>query len=247
MPETATDVQGVFSSIAKKYDRLNTILTLNIDQLWRKRAVKLCGLQEKDQVLDLCCGTGKMIERLCPAVGETTPVTGLDFNQPMLDVGADRLSRLIPRFRYTLIQGDATALPFEAETFDCVTMAFGIRNIPDKPRALSEMIRVLKPGGRAVCLELSKPEMPVFRNVYDLYFGHVLPVIGYVGTRDKAAYRYLRDSVNGFMTKGQLRSAFEGAGFEKAGFESLTLGVASIHYGTKPASVPDVNPDRNMV
>ncbi|MCB2353602.1 bifunctional demethylmenaquinone methyltransferase/2-methoxy-6-polyprenyl-1,4-benzoquinol methylase UbiE [Clostridium estertheticum] len=234
MSETITDVQGIFSSIATKYDKLNAILTLNIDKLWRKKAVKLCNIKENDKVLDLCCGTGKMIELECRAVGESTMVVGLDFNKEMINVGYKKLNKSLRGYKFNLIQGDATELPFEDNSFHCITIAFGLRNVPNKIKAISEMYRVLKPGGKVVCLELSKPKMPVFRNVYNLYFNFVLPVIGYLGTQDKAAYNYLRDSVNDFMTKKQLRHEFENVGFENSGFKSLTCGIASIHYGIKP-------------
>ncbi|WP_298844159.1 bifunctional demethylmenaquinone methyltransferase/2-methoxy-6-polyprenyl-1,4-benzoquinol methylase UbiE [Clostridium sp.] len=234
MSEMITDVQSVFSSIASKYDKLNTILTLNIDKIWRKKAVKLCTIKENDRVLDLCCGTGKMVELECTAVGENTEVVGLDFNKEMLDVGYKNLNKSLTNYKFSLMQGDAMELPFEDSTFNCITIAFGLRNIPNKRKSISEMYRVLKPGGKVVCLELSKPEIPIFRNVYNLYFNYVLPVIGYLGTQDKAAYYYLRDSVNGFMTKKQLRHEFKNVGFENSEFKSLTCGIASIHYGIKP-------------
>lgn len=234
MKEEAINVHDVFSSIATKYDKLNTILTLNIDQIWRKKAVKLCNIKENNKVLDLCCGTGKMIELECRAVGEPTMVIGLDFNKEMINVGYKKLNKSLNNHKFNLIQGDAMELPFSDNSFDCITIAFGLRNVPDKIKSISEMYRVLKPGGKVVCLELSKPEMPVFKNIYNLYFNFVLPVIGYLGTQDKAAYYYLRDSVNGFMTKKQLRCEFRNIGFENSGFKSLTCGIASIHYGIKP-------------
>ncbi|HEY8803720.1 MAG TPA: bifunctional demethylmenaquinone methyltransferase/2-methoxy-6-polyprenyl-1,4-benzoquinol methylase UbiE [Clostridium sp.] len=234
MKEITTDVQSVFSSIANNYDKLNTILTLNIDQLWRKKAVKLCNIKGNDKVLDLCCGTGKMIELECKAVGKNTEVIGLDFNKEMINVGYTKLNQSLSNYEFNLIQGDAMELPFKENTFNCITIAFGLRNVPNKIKAISEMYRVLKPGGKVVCLELSKPRIPIFRNIYNLYFNFALPVIGYLGTRDKAAYYYLRDSVNGFMTKNQLKSEFENIGFENSGFKSLTCGISSIHYGIKP-------------
>lgn len=234
MTHAKTDVNKIFSSIAHNYDRLNTILTLNIDQLWRRRALKLCRLRPGARVLDLCCGTGKMMALECRAVGETTQVTGLDFNKEMMVRCKKNLKRTLGQDRFRLVQGDAAALTFSQNSFDCVTIAFGIRNIENKTDAIAEMYRVLRPGGRVVCLELSKPEIPVLNRIYSLYFNHVLPIIGYLGTRDKAAYYYLRDSVNGFMKKETLQTAFEEAGFIETGYKSLSLGIASIHYGVKP-------------
>jgi len=166
MSEMITDVQSVFSSIASKYDKLNTILTLNIDQLWRKKAVKLCNIKDNDKILDLCCGTGKMVELECRSVGGNTEVVGLDFNREMLDVGYKNLNKSLNNYKFSLMQGDAMELPFGDSTFNCITIAFGLRNVPNKRKSISEMYRVLKPGGKVVCLELSKPKMPIFRNVY---------------------------------------------------------------------------------
>lgn len=233
MSQTNSHIDEIFTSIAHQYDRLNTLLTLNIDQLWRKKTIQLCHLKAHDKVLDLCCGTGKMMELECLQVGKDTKVVGLDFNKEMLQVGKERLDHIIGRYKFDLVQGDAMALPFEENTFDCVTIAFGLRNIPDKEKAISEMYRVVRPGGKVVCLELSKPELPVFKTVYNLYFNYALPVIGFLGTRDKKAYYYLRDSVNGFMTKDQLKNKFKKAGFQRSGFLSLSLGIASVHFGRK--------------
>ena len=230
------NVYNVFSSIANKYDGLNTVLTLNIDRLWRKKAIKICNLKEKDKVLDLCCGTGKMIEYACKTVGKDTEVIGLDFNEAMLDVARSNLDQSIENYKYKLIKGNILSLPFKDTSFECITIAFGLRNIKDKFKALSEIRRVLKPNGKLVCLELSTPSVPVFKDLYALYFNHVLPIIGYLGTRDKTAYCYLRDSVNSFMSKNELQLAFEKVGFIDTGYLSLTGGISSIHYGTKKSN-----------
>lgn len=233
MPENTSEIQNIFSSIANKYDTLNSVLTLNIDKLWRKKALKICNLKENNKALDLCCGTGQMVHYLCKTVGKNTEVIGLDFNEEMIKVGYKRLEQSIKGYKFRLINGNVLALPFKDNTFDCITIAFGLRNVPDKKKALLEMYRVLKPGGKLICLELSKPTIPLFKNVYYLYFNHVLPFIGYLGTRDKKAYYYLRDSVNDFMTKDQLKIEFEKCGFKDTNFKALTFGIASIHYGIK--------------
>lgn len=209
---TTKDVERIFSVIANRYDILNSILTLNIDKIWRKKAIKTCNIKEGQKVLDLCCGTGQMINYECKAVGKNTTVTGVDFSQEMLNVGAKRLNNSIKAYKFKLVRGSILELPFEENTFECITIAFGLRNIPDKNKALSEMYRVLKPGGKLVCLELSKPNIPILKNLYDLYFNYVLPAIGAIGTGDKKAYYYLRDSVNNFMSKKQLKQEFEKRG-----------------------------------
>lgn len=234
MAETnITDVEKIFSVIAKRYDMLNSILTLNIDKLWRRKAIKICNIKEGQKVLDLCCGTGQMINYECKAVGKNTPVVGIDFSQEMLNVGDERLNHLAKDYKFKLVRGSILELPFEDNTFDCITIAFGLRNIQDKDKALSEMYRVLKPNGRVVCLELSKPNIPIFKNIYNVYFNHILPAVGSIGTGDKKAYFYLRDSVNDFMNKKQLRKVFENNGLKNSQYKSLTFGIASIHYGTK--------------
>ncbi|MFT8350618.1 bifunctional demethylmenaquinone methyltransferase/2-methoxy-6-polyprenyl-1,4-benzoquinol methylase UbiE [Clostridium saccharoperbutylacetonicum] len=227
------EVEKIFSIIAKRYDILNSILTLNIDRLWRRKAIKICDIKEGQKVLDLCCGTGQMINYECKAVGKNTTVIGIDFSQEMLEVGAKRLNESLKDYRYKLIKGSITKLPLEDNTFDCITIAFGLRNIIDKNEALSEMYRVLKPGGKVICLELSKPDIPILKKIYGLYFNHVLPAVGSIGTGDKKAYYYLRDSVNKFMNKKQLKEKFSEIGFKNAGYESLTFGISSIHYGIK--------------
>ena len=233
MAEINADVEKIFSIIAKRYDVLNSILTLNIDKLWRRKAIKICDIKEGDKVLDLCCGTGQMINYECRAVGKNTTVIGVDFNQEMLKVGAKRLKQSLEDYKYKLIKGSILELPFEENTFDYITIAFGLRNIPDKNKALREMYRVLKPGGKVVCLELSKPNIPILKNIYDLYFNYVLPKVGSICTGDTKAYYYLRDSVNNFMSKKQLKLAFKNTGLKNSQYKSLTFGIASIHYGTK--------------
>ncbi len=228
-----TRVHAIFSAIAHQYDRLNTVLSWGTDRLWRHQAIRQCRLQPGDAALDLCCGTGMMIPPLARGVGSDTFVVGLDFNAEMLKVAHQRLSKH-PKLNYQLVEGNVLSLPFESASFSCVTIAFGLRNIPDIPEALSQIYRVLKPGGRLVCLELSNPELPVFKDLYGLYFNHVLPVVGYLGTGNHQAYTYLRDSVKRFLSKKELLQAFQEAGFQQSFYQSLTGGIAALHVGRKP-------------
>lgn len=233
MVNNSLEVQNIFSSIAEKYDKLNSILTFNIDKLWRKKAIRMSDLKVNDKVLDLCCGTGQMIDYACRKVGKNTEVIGLDFNQKMIDVGYRRLIQSIGDYKFKLLKGDILELPFDDNSFDCVTIAFGLRNIKDKNKALSEMYRVLRPGGKLVCLELSNPELPILKELHSAYLTFILPTIGYIGTKDKNAYSYLRDSVKNFMPKKKLKLLFDDAGFIDTECTSLTGGIASIHYGVK--------------
>lgn len=233
MMNNTIDVQNIFSSIAEKYDKLNSILTFNIDKLWRKKAIRMSDLKVNDKVLDLCCGTGQMIDYACRKVGKNTEIIGLDFNQEMINVGYKRLSQSIGDYKFKLLKGDILELPFGDNSFDCVTIAFGLRNIKDKNKALLEMYRVLRPGGKLVCLELSNPELPILKELHSAYLTFILPTIGYIGTKDKSAYAYLRDSVKNFMPKKKLKLLFDDTGFIRTGYISLTGGIASIHYGVK--------------
>lgn len=233
MENNTIDLQNIFSSIARKYDKLNSVLTFNIDKMWRKKAIKACNLKVNDKVLDLCCGTGQMINYACKKVGKDTEVIGLDFNQEMLNVGYRRLNQSIGAYKFKLLRGDILELPFGDNSFDCVTIAFGIRNIKDKRKALSEIYRVLRPGGKLICLELSNPEMPFFKKLHSIYLTYILPTIGYIGTKDKNAYIYLSDSVKHFIPKNILKYSFNNVGFKDTGYISLTFGIASIHYGFK--------------
>lgn len=226
-------VNTFFSTIAKRYDRMNTLLTLNIDKLWRKKAIRLCNIKKGYKVIDLCCGIGQMIEEIYRQAGNDTSVIGLDCNDEMLAVADKKLNNQSNGIHFDLVNGDVLNIPYSDSNFDVVTIAFGIRNIPNHAKALNEMYRVLKPGGSLICLELSKPTVPVFRNIYDIYFNHILPFLGYIGTGDMGAYYYLRDSVNHFMKKPELQSAFKAAGFKNTGYISLTGGIASIHFGQK--------------
>ncbi|MBN7772501.1 bifunctional demethylmenaquinone methyltransferase/2-methoxy-6-polyprenyl-1,4-benzoquinol methylase UbiE [Clostridium aminobutyricum] len=233
MIETTTGIDSIFTSIASKYEQLNSILTFNIDKSWRKKAINLCQLKAGDTVLDLCCGTGQMVEYACKIVGKNAQVIGLDFNDAMINEAHKKLKKPLKGYTYQIMKGNVLELPFSDHSFDCITIAFGIRNIKDKRKVLSEMYRVVKPGGNVICLELSKPEMPIIKNIYAIYFNHLLPIIGYVGTQDRTAYYYLRNSVNGFMKKNELKQEFDAVGFQNTDYISLTFGVASIHYGKK--------------
>ncbi|MHB9094050.1 MAG: demethylmenaquinone methyltransferase [Eubacteriales bacterium] len=235
-------VHSIFSAIAKKYDTLNTVLSLNQDKYWRKFTVEQTGLETGGTVLDVCCGTGMITRELAKKVGPTGKVVGLDFCQEMLDIAKEALKGSSYENNVEYVQGNAMELPFPDNTFDSATIGFGLRNVPDMPKTVREMARVVKPGGRVVCLEFSKPTVPVFKQVYNFYFNKWVPFLGKLGVGTEGPYRYLHNSWKAFPHQKELRDEFTRQGLQEATFYELTGGVVSVHLGVKPlaASVSSV-------
>ena len=227
----------MFDSIAGDYDSLNHILSLDIDKIWRKRALKqIVDSPAPVQVLDLACGTGDFSIAIakalsCPATGNH--VTGVDLSEGMLAVMREKVEKAGLSGMINIEEGDGENLRFPDSTFDRVTIAFGIRNFEDRPKGLREMLRVLKPGGRLVILELSRPENKVIRRFYDLYFLHILPKIGGKVSGDKAAYAYLPASVAAFPGKKEFMATMREAGFRSVTHKAFTLGVCRMYTGEK--------------
>lgn len=230
----ATRVREMFSRIAGRYDLLNHLLSGNTDKRWRKLVAKRLqsALSSPDaRALDVACGTGDLSLALIAAT--RARVTGLDFCRPMLELAA-RKAKDGTSPRCVFIEGDALRLPFEAETFDAVTIAFGLRNLSSVEKGLSELLRVLKPGGRACILEFSKPVVPGFNLLFQLYFTRLLPHIGGMISGSSSAYEYLPASVSRFPDQKQLARMMREAGFEEVEYENLTGGIAALHLGTRP-------------
>ncbi len=226
----------MFDSIAGDYDSLNHILSLDIDKIWRKRALKrIVDAPAPVQVLDLACGTGDFSIAIAKALSRSTGgrVTGVDLSEGMLAVMREKVRKAGLNGMISIEEGDGEALRFPDNTFDRVTIAFGIRNFEDRPKGLSEMLRVLKPGGRLVILELSRPKNPVIRWFYDLYFLHILPKIGGKISGDKAAYAYLPASVAAFPGKKAFTATMRSAGFRSVTHKALTLGICRMYTGEK--------------
>lgn len=230
----ANKIEALFDSIASDYDRLNHILSLGIDRTWRRRALKEIVTPEKPQrILDVACGTGDFSITIARKAAPGTSVTGLDLSEGMLKVmegkvAVEGLSGMISSAR-----GNCEGMPFEDGTFDVVTIAFGIRNFEHREDALREILRVLRPGGRLVILELSIPEVPIIRGLYRLYFTKVLPLIGGAVSGDKAAYRYLPASVVKFPQKEEWMATMRGCGYSGVRHKAFTFGICRMYIGEK--------------
>lgn len=223
-------VHTVFQNISKKYDRLNNIISFEQHKVWRKRVMKEMSVKKGSTALDVCCGTADWTIALSKAVGPQGEVTGLDFSENMLEVGKEKTAHMD---NIHLVHGDAMNLPFDDASFDYVTIGFGLRNVPDYLGALKEMERVLKPGGMIVCLETSQPTLPVFKQVYRLYFKFVMPIFGKLFAKSKEEYEWLQQSTFDFPGKEKLKRLFEQAGFSNIKVRSFTGGVTAMHLGYK--------------
>ena len=219
-------VRGMFASLALRYDLLNSLLSQGQDRRWRRRAAQLTRARPGDRVLDVCTGTGALAQLLRRRVGVSGEVVGIDLTEAMLEVARTR----VPEVRFVV--GDACSLPFADESFDAATMAFGLRNIDDRQRALDELGRVLRPGGRAVILEFSQVH-PLLRPAYAWYSRRLIPVIarGVLG-RD-SAYRYLTDSIAAFAPPDLVTSWLKQSGFNPVHQYRMTAGVVALHVGRR--------------
>ena len=223
----------MFDSIAGDYDALNHILSLDVDKIWRKKALKqIVDAPAPVQVLDLACGTGDFSIAIAKAL-TGGHVTGVDLSEGMLAVMREKVDMAELNGMISIEEGDGENLRFPNNTFDRVTIAFGIRNFEDRPKGLREMLRVLKPGGRLVILELSRPENKIIRWFYDLYFLHILPKIGGKVSGDKAAYAYLPASVAAFPGKKEFTATMREAGFRTVTHKAFTLGICRMYTGEK--------------
>ncbi|AUM01111.1 bifunctional demethylmenaquinone methyltransferase/2-methoxy-6-polyprenyl-1,4-benzoquinol methylase UbiE [Zoogloeaceae bacteirum Par-f-2] len=228
--EKRKKVAQVFSSVARKYDIMNDLMSLGLHRLWKAFTVQVSGVREGDRVLDVAGGTADLSLAFARRVGESGQVWLTDINHAMLAVGRDRV--LDRGFALPVAQCDAEKLPFADDWFDCVTVAFGLRNMTHKDRALSEMRRVLKPGGRLLVLEFSKVWKPL-EPAYDLYSFKLLPWLGKKVANDADSYRYLAESIRMHPGQEELKTMMEQAGLGKVDYFNLTAGIVALHRGYK--------------
>ncbi|MDC7768247.1 demethylmenaquinone methyltransferase [Priestia megaterium] len=225
-------VHGVFEKIYKNYDQMNSVISFQRHKAWRKDTMNRMNVQKGTKALDVCCGTADWTLAMAEAVGETGEAVGLDFSQNMLKIGEEKVKNS-PFSNITLLHGNAMELPFEDNSFDYVTIGFGLRNVPDYLQVLKEMQRVVKPGGKVVCLETSQPTMIGYRQMYLLYFKYIMPALGKMVAKSYDEYSWLQESARDFPGQKQLADMFREAGLTDVEVKSYTGGVAAMHLGYK--------------
>jgi demethylmenaquinone methyltransferase/2-methoxy-6-polyprenyl-1,4-benzoquinol methylase len=224
-------IRNIFTTVAPHLDMLTSGFSFGLDHFWRKRAVSRSGIREGEQVLDVCTGTGKMASLLCRRVGPRGSVTGADFCKEMIELA--KVKTGARHANVSFIFSDAKDVPFPDNTFDAVTVAFGIRNIPDTEAALREFKRVLKPGGKFICLELTKPRAAWFRVPYEWYVFKVMPVIAMRVMKNAKPYVYLPRSINAFYSPEAFKRLVATCGFSDITAHSMTMGIATITRAVK--------------
>ncbi len=230
--EKARHVAEVFHSVASKYDLMNDLMSMGIHRLWKRFTLYNSQVRTGAKVLDIAGGTGDLTARFSTMVGDRGQVILADINASMLNVGRNRLIDRGLAGNIDYVQANAESLPFPDNSFDCITIAFGLRNVTDKDKALASMFRVLKPGGQLMILEFSKPA-DWLAPLYDQYSFKVLPKLGQLLTRDAESYRYLAESIRMHPDQETLLSMMENAGFERCQFHNMTAGIVALHRGYK--------------
>ncbi|AND41242.1 MULTISPECIES: demethylmenaquinone methyltransferase [Cytobacillus] len=225
-------VHSVFEKIYGNYDKMNSVISFQQHLRWRKDTMKKMNVQKGSKALDVCCGTADWSIALAEAVGENGKVVGLDFSKNMLKIGEEKIKdRKLKQVE--LVHGNAMELPFADNSFDYVTIGFGLRNVPDYLQVLKEMHRVAKPGGIAVCLETSQPTLFGYKQAYYFYFRFIMPMFGKLFAKSFNEYSWLQESARDFPGMKELAGMFEEAGFKNVTFKPYSGGVAAVHIGTK--------------
>jgi demethylmenaquinone methyltransferase/2-methoxy-6-polyprenyl-1,4-benzoquinol methylase len=231
--EKARRVRGVFDSVANRYDLMNDLMSLGIHRIWKRIAIEMAAVAPGQRVLDLAAGTGDLTAALARRAGASGSVIAADINAAMLEIGRNRLIDRGIAGTVAYAQADAERLPFADDSFDVVTMAFGLRNVTNKAAALRSILRVLKPGGKLLVLEFSHPRTRPVAALYDVYSFRMLPLIGRVVAGDESSYRYLAESIRMHPDQAALQALMEEAGYAHCDHINLSAGVVAIHRGYK--------------
>ncbi len=226
-------VANVFHSVAGKYDLMNDLLSFGVHRVWKRFTIDCSGVRKGQKVLDLAGGTGDFSAKFSRIVGETGQVVLADINDSMLQVGREKLRNLGVVGNVEYVQANAEALPFADNTFDCIIISFGLRNVTDKDKALQSMYRVLKPGGRLLVLEFSKPILDPLSKLYHFYSFNILPKVGEAVVNDGESYRYLAESIRMHPDQNTLKTMMAQAGFESVDYYNLSAGIVALHRGYK--------------
>ncbi len=231
--EKANRVAEVFHSVADKYDVMNDVMSFGVHRLWKRLTIDAAGAKQGSQVLDLAGGTGDLASKFARIVGKSGKVVLSDINASMLENGRKRLTDQGIAGNIEYVQANAECLPFADNTFDIITIAFGLRNVTNKDAALRSMFRVIKPGGRLLVLEFSKPVLPGLAPLYDQYSFKLLPMMGKLIANDADSYRYLAESIRMHPDQATLQGMMETAGFERVTYTNMTGGIVALHKGFK--------------
>lgn len=231
--DKAGRVADVFHSVASNYDLMNDVMSMGIHRLWKRYTIEMSGVRSGQRVLDIAGGTGDLAAKFSELVGDDGEVVLADINESMLQVGRERLVDRGILGNISYVQANAEELPFPNNHFDCITIAFGLRNVTDKNAALRSMQRVLKPGGRLLILEFSKPVVPGLGPVYDIYSFKLLPLMGKLIAKDDSSYRYLAESIRMHPKQEELLAMMQDAGLERCEYFNLSGGIVALHRGFK--------------
>lgn len=226
-------VKYIFDNVVEGYDLMNDLMSFGIHRIWKRVAVEMSEIRPNSFFLDLAGGTGDMVKLIAPRLSHEGTAILSDINEKMLVSGRDKLIDLgISNF--LSVQIDAQILPFKQDSFDVISIAFGLRNVTDKTKALNSILDCLKPGGKLIVLEFSKPTNEMLREIYDIYSFEIIPKLGEIVLSSEESYHYLAESIRMHPNQEELKDLFEECGFENCNYENLTNGIVAIHTGTKP-------------
>ena len=231
--EKADRVKAVFDSVANRYDLMNDLMSLGLHRIWKRIAVEICAIRPHQVVLDVAAGSADLSAQFANRLAQTGALWVTDINAEMLHMGRNKLIDRGQTKNIHYCQANAECLPFQANSFDCIAIGFGLRNVTQIPLALQAFYRVLKPGGRLIILEFSKPTQAWFQKLYDLYSFSILPKLGAAIAKDETSYRYLAESIRKHPDQHTLLEMMASAGFEDCQYHNLNLGVVAIHKGFK--------------